>query len=59
MSGLPKYPERDDLVHDRDRLRSPMVLTCIDDYLAGRRYPLEIVRALGPMPAPESRARAG
>ena len=25
------------------RLRSPLVLRCIDDYLAGRRYPLELV----------------
>lgn len=25
-----------------DRLRSPMVLRGIDDYLAGRRYPLEL-----------------
>ena len=24
------------------RLRSPMVLRCIDDYLAGKRYPLEL-----------------
>ena len=24
------------------KLRSPMVLHCIDDYLAGRRYPLEL-----------------
>lgn len=26
------------------RLRSPMVLRCIEDYVAGRRYPLEFVR---------------
>ena len=24
------------------KLRSPMVLRCIDDYLAGKRYPLEL-----------------
>ena len=24
------------------RLRSPLVLRCIDDYLAGKRYPLEL-----------------
>ena len=24
------------------KLRSPMVLRCVDDYLAGRRYPLEL-----------------
>jgi 8-oxo-dGTP pyrophosphatase MutT (NUDIX family) len=28
------------------RLRSPMVLECIDDYLAGNRFPLEILRDL-------------
>lgn len=26
------------------RLRSPMVLRCIEDYLSGQRYPLELVR---------------
>jgi len=28
---------------ERARLRSPMVLRCIHDYLAGRRFPLEIL----------------
>lgn len=28
------------------RLRSPMVLCCIDDYLAGKRYPLELFNYL-------------
>lgn len=28
-------------------LRSPMVLRCVDDYLAGQRYPLDIVIDLG------------
>jgi 8-oxo-dGTP pyrophosphatase MutT (NUDIX family) len=28
------------------QLRSPMVLRCIDDYLAGRRYPLECLAYL-------------
>lgn len=32
----------------RARLRSPMVLQGIDDYLAGRRYPLELLRQLDP-----------
>lgn len=26
------------------QLRSPMVLDCINDYLAGRRYPLEVLK---------------
>ena len=41
------WVNREDLVHDRDRLRSPMVLACIDDYLAGQRFPLKIVHAIG------------
>ncbi|HMN45638.1 MAG TPA: NUDIX hydrolase [Povalibacter sp.] len=28
------------------RLRSPMVTRCIDDYLQGRRYPLDVVQHL-------------
>jgi 8-oxo-dGTP pyrophosphatase MutT (NUDIX family) len=28
------------------QLRSPMVLSCIDDYLAGHRYPLELVKSV-------------
>jgi len=32
------------IVSRATRLRSPMVLHCIDDYLNGRRYPLELVR---------------
>lgn len=27
-----------------ERHRSPMVLRCLQDYLAGRRYPLELIR---------------
>lgn len=29
------------------RLRSPLVKHCIDDYLAGKRYPLELLTDLG------------
>jgi ADP-ribose pyrophosphatase YjhB (NUDIX family) len=28
----------------RDRHRSPLVLQCIDDYRAGRRFPLDLIR---------------
>ncbi|HZR01689.1 MAG TPA: NUDIX hydrolase [Burkholderiales bacterium] len=28
------------------RLRSPLVLRCIEDYLAGRRYPLELIHEI-------------
>lgn len=34
---------RDELVAKKDKLRSPMVLRCIDDYLAGKKYPLELL----------------
>ncbi len=27
----------------RERLRSPLVLACVEDYLAGRRYPLDLI----------------
>lgn len=33
----------DELHTERRRLRSPMVLRCIEDYLAGRRYPIELL----------------
>ena len=34
---------RSEIATLEDRLRSPMVLRCIDDYLAGQRYPLSLV----------------
>lgn len=34
---------RAELCENTARLRSPMVMRCIDDYLAGKRYPLEII----------------
>jgi ADP-ribose pyrophosphatase YjhB (NUDIX family) len=34
---------RDEIVLRTARLRSPMVLRCIDDYLDGRRYPIDFV----------------
>ncbi|WP_269531184.1 NUDIX hydrolase [Chitinimonas sp. BJYL2] len=33
----------DELLACRERHRSPLVLQCIDDYRAGRRYPLELI----------------
>ena len=35
---------RDELAAEPERLRSPIVLAAIDDYLAGRRYPLDLLR---------------
>jgi 8-oxo-dGTP pyrophosphatase MutT (NUDIX family) len=37
---------RDELLARRDMHRSPLVLRCIDDYLAGRRFPLDLVQHL-------------
>ena len=34
---------RDELAAAPDKLRSPMVLNCIDDYFKGRQYPLELL----------------
>jgi 8-oxo-dGTP pyrophosphatase MutT (NUDIX family) len=35
---------REQLVARSARLRSPMVLSCIDDYLDGVRYPLDVIK---------------
>ena len=34
---------REQVILRGSRMRTPMVLKCIDDYLAGRRYPIDIV----------------
>ena len=34
----------DEMKATRSRHRSPLVLQCCEDYLAGRRYPLELIR---------------
>jgi 8-oxo-dGTP pyrophosphatase MutT (NUDIX family) len=39
----PLWLTRVELEGRREQLRSEMVLKCIDDYLAGRRYPLELI----------------
>lgn len=41
---------REQLVARAPRLRSPMVLRCIDDFRAGKRFPMEIVQSLLPDP---------
>lgn len=38
---------RDELRAQKAKLRSPMVLGCIDDYLAGKRYSLDVLTDLG------------
>jgi 8-oxo-dGTP pyrophosphatase MutT (NUDIX family) len=37
----------EELDADRARHRSPLVMRCVNDYLAGRRYPLELLAHLG------------
>lgn len=37
----------DELAANAARHRSPMVARCIEDYLAGRRFPLDLVRHYG------------
>jgi len=37
---------RDEVARAGERLRSPMVLASIDDWLAGRRLPLDAIRSL-------------
>lgn len=36
----------DQLQADPDRLRSPLVMACIDDYLTGARHPLTLLREM-------------
>ncbi|HEU4654510.1 MAG TPA: NUDIX hydrolase [Steroidobacteraceae bacterium] len=38
------WMDKEHLLARAPRLRSPMVMRCIDDFLAGRRYPLDIVK---------------
>lgn len=37
---------RDEIAATQALHRSPMVLRCVDDYLAGRRYPLDLITHL-------------
>jgi 8-oxo-dGTP pyrophosphatase MutT (NUDIX family) len=37
------WKSREQLVQPSCKLRSPMVINCIDDYLAGKRYPLDML----------------
>jgi 8-oxo-dGTP pyrophosphatase MutT (NUDIX family) len=36
----------DEMRHKANLMRSPQVLTCVEDYLAGKRYPLQVVTHL-------------
>ncbi|POZ62292.1 NUDIX hydrolase [Chromobacterium alticapitis] len=41
-----RWLTRDEIATQADRLRSPVVLRCVDDYLAGIIHPLELIRDL-------------
>lgn len=43
----------DELRASRARHRSPLVLRCVEDHLAGRRYPLELITADSSLYEPE------
>jgi ADP-ribose pyrophosphatase YjhB (NUDIX family) len=45
--------DREELRRRREHHRSPQVMACVDDYLAGRRFPLECLRELGSYSQPE------
>ncbi len=36
----------DEIKQQQGKLRSPMVLRCIEDYLAGRAYPLDLINEM-------------
>jgi 8-oxo-dGTP pyrophosphatase MutT (NUDIX family) len=46
-----RWATRDQLAALQPRLRSPLVLRCVDDYLAGTRYPCELLKHLINEPA--------
>lgn len=37
---------RNELLEQQNRLRSPLVINCIDDYLSGKKYPLSMLKTL-------------
>ncbi|HET7204325.1 MAG TPA: NUDIX hydrolase [Steroidobacteraceae bacterium] len=41
-----RWLDREQLLAAQPKHRSPLVLRCVDDYLAGARYPLELVMHL-------------
>jgi 8-oxo-dGTP pyrophosphatase MutT (NUDIX family) len=46
-----RWLSRAELGHPGARLRSPLVLRCVDDYLSGVRHPLELISHLIAEPA--------
>ena len=52
-----RWLTREQLSAPQSRLRSPLVLQCVDDYLSGVRHPLSLISHL--IPAPSSLAASG
>jgi 8-oxo-dGTP pyrophosphatase MutT (NUDIX family) len=50
---------RSQILSRESQLRSPMVLRCLDDYVAGKRYPLSCLTHLEPSVHPHSQVAAG
>lgn len=42
----PVWLTREEIFARREQHRSPLILACIDDYLAGKRYPLSMISDL-------------
>ncbi|MET0282198.1 MAG: NUDIX hydrolase [Steroidobacteraceae bacterium] len=47
------WMDRDALLAQPQRLRSPLVMRCIDDYLAGQRHSLSALHFLAAQPLPQ------
>jgi ADP-ribose pyrophosphatase YjhB (NUDIX family) len=50
---------REEVAAQSGALRSPLVLRCIDDYIAGQRAPIEFVQWIAPSPLPLSQGERG
>jgi 8-oxo-dGTP pyrophosphatase MutT (NUDIX family) len=46
-----RWLTRAEIVAQGSRTRSPLVLRCVDDYLAGVRHPMSLITHLAPLPA--------
>jgi len=54
-----RWLDREQLVGSQSRLRSPLVLRCVDDFLAGTRHPLELLTHVMRNGSPASLAASG
>jgi hypothetical protein len=36
---------KEEIKENEDKMRSPMVTQCIDDYLSGKKYPLDLINS--------------